>query len=125
MQPEPVRVAGSYGIRLPEEHIMSRLQTMARFAEPTEPAPIDLTGYRAWVYLSDISVRGVVNIAEARVKIDSVDAIGTYEVEKVQIDDWPTWRTLDPSDPFQRFIYDAVVAEVTPERAIEALLEAE
>jgi hypothetical protein len=104
---------------------MSRLQTMARFAEPTEPAPIDLTSRRAWVYLSNVLVRGVINLSEARVKIDAIDAIGNFEVETVHIDDWPTWKTLDPSDPFQRFIYDAVVAEVTPERAIEALLEAE
>jgi hypothetical protein len=104
---------------------MSRLDTYARFALPTESAPIDLTSRRAFVYVSNVLVQFLINIDEARVKIDAVDAIGTFEVEKVQISGWPQWKTLDPSDPFQRFIYDAVVAEVTPERAIEALLEAE
>jgi hypothetical protein len=111
---------------------MSRLQTQARFAEPTEPAAIDLTGRTAWVYLNDIEILdGLCTCRELRVRVygeglDYYECGDQYELGEVQWEAAPTrWRDLRNYSPTEALIIRAALAAVTPERAIEALLEAE
>jgi hypothetical protein len=111
---------------------MSRLQTMARFEDPSEPAAIDLTGRTAWVYLSELAILdGLCTCADLRVEVTG-DVVGARPTDKhiwcgnVQ---WNVgvnrWRTLEPYVTVEAAIIRAALAAVTPERAIEALMEAE
>jgi hypothetical protein len=111
---------------------MSRLATQARFEDPIEPAAVDLTGRTAWVYLDSIEILdGLCTCRELRVEVlgeglDYYESGDQYELGAVQWEPTPgRWRELRNYCPTEALIIRAALAAVKPERAIEALMEAE
>jgi hypothetical protein len=99
--------------------MLTRADTIPRFAEPADIDDPDYFGVEASVTLYDVEVRGLVAVDEVRVWVrgtgDTAYKITDYECGLGK------WRKLDANHPFDREIISAAKAALTDDAVIEAL----
>lgn len=100
---------------------MSRLDTMARFADPNFPPIPDLTGQTARIALSDVFIcGGICTVYEATVTIVGTGNADVFEVSDVRVDGY---SMRDYPHPIGKILFDEIAGKITIEQAEAALLE--
>lgn len=99
---------------------MSRLQTMARFAEPKPRNTPDLTGWHATMHLTDVDICGGMCVVPAcDVRIFGTGDKDVFDVTDVRIQ---AVSLVGNPNPLAKILFDAIADSITTEQGEAALL---
>ena len=100
---------------------MSRLSTMARFAEPQPRNVPDLCGVYATIELSDVDIcGGLCVVPECEVRIFGTGDKDVFDVTDVRIQ---SVSLIGQPNPLAKILFDQIADSITTEQGEAALLE--